>query len=987
MKRFSLILFGLGCFCFLSKGQTITHAEYFFDTDPGVLNGTAVSGFTGGDLVDEDIAVDVTGLDPGFHWLYVRVFYGDNTVSISQGRRFYVYPTVSSPTPSANLARLEYYFDTDPGAGNGTSVDYSDAGGIDHDFDVDVTGLDPGFHYLYVRVQDADNQWSHTQFSRFYIFSVPPSPVASADILEIEYFFDSDPGPGNGDQISFTSSGGQVEETLSIPIGGLETGFHQLGVRVLDADGKWSLAHQRKFYVFEVHPAPPLSTSIEKVEYFFGVDPGVGNGLIAATDLTADQIDQDFIIDVDGLAPGDHLLSIRVIDADGRSSIIQTDQITVLDNNLPDFTNLELSIDENPLNGASVGSIAATDLDGNDLTFSFVEPSAVYSIDGGTGEVTVLDSTYLDHEAISQDTVLVEVEDTNGGVRQDTLFVNINDVNEAPMIEPQNFEIQENSLNGTVVGSVSASDPEDDALTFSITLGNDLGIFAIGSGTGEISILDSTALDFETLTSVDLTVQIGDAEFSDEALVTIVLTDVFENRAPVVENPLPDLDFLNGFTSSTVNLMNVFSDADGHVLNFNISSSDESVVTLSLSGVTLTLSEVGSGSSTISVSANDGNGGITTDEFTVLVNVPNSPPVLSLIADATATEGFAMSIGFSATDTDLPAQALTFSLDAISLAKGMVLNESSGAFSWTPTQEQTGVHNVTVTVSDGLEEDRQTFEIFVEEVNEAPILRSIDDQSVLQDTELSFTAIATDADVPVQQLTYFIDAISRNKGMELDSTSGAFRWTPTAAHVRVHDVTISVTDGALEHGQSFTIEVIRGNTAPEIRTALPNVTLIEGFESEDINLNNVFQDAEGDFISFSAESADQGIATVSVTGTVLTLVEVAIGLTVITVTATDAIGASANIMFNLTIEEAPLSISELADTGMSLFPNPTDESFVISGLQGAFLKLTLYSLDGKVSKVFDSFQEEFDVSTLNAGLYTVILETDQDRLVSKLRVE
>ena len=52
------------------------------------------------------------------------------------------------------------------------------------------------------------------------------------------------------------------------------------------------------------------------------------------------------------------------------------------------------------------------------------------------------------------------------------------------------------------VGSVSASDPDaGDTLSYAITGGDPTGAFAIDSATGEITVADSSQLDFETTPS------------------------------------------------------------------------------------------------------------------------------------------------------------------------------------------------------------------------------------------------------------------------------------------------------------------------------------------------------------------------------------------------------------------------------------------------------------------------------------------------------
>ena len=79
----------------------------------------------------------------------------------------------------------------------------------------------------------------------------------------------------------------------------------------------------------------------------------------------------------------------------------------------------------------------------------------------------------------------------------------------------------------------------------------------------------------------------------------------------------------------------------------------------------------------------------------------NLAPVLGAIGNRSVNEGATLSFTATATDADLPGQTLSYSLDAASLALGMTINSSTGAFSWTPTEAQGGLTpSVTVTVTD-----------------------------------------------------------------------------------------------------------------------------------------------------------------------------------------------------------------------------------------------------------------------------------------------
>jgi hypothetical protein len=74
--------------------------------------------------------------------------------------------------------------------------------------------------------------------------------------------------------------------------------------------------------------------------------------------------------------------------------------------------------------------------------------------------------------------------------------------------DPYSFSVDESAGVGTPVGTVLASDPNGDALTYSITAGNSAGHFAIAAATGVITV--NGPLDADLTSSYALTVRADD---------------------------------------------------------------------------------------------------------------------------------------------------------------------------------------------------------------------------------------------------------------------------------------------------------------------------------------------------------------------------------------------------------------------------------------------------------------------------------------------
>lgn len=103
---------------------------------------------------------------------------------------------------------------------------------------------------------------------------------------------------------------------------------------------------------------------------------------------------------------------------------------------------------------------------------------------------------------------------------------------------PGPYQIAENSANGTVVATVTATDPNPgDVVSYAITGGTGAGIFAINPSTGVITVINSAALNYESTTSYTLTIEATDdatPNLSDSETITINVLDIPENTAPVI---------------------------------------------------------------------------------------------------------------------------------------------------------------------------------------------------------------------------------------------------------------------------------------------------------------------------------------------------------------------------------------------------------------------------------------------------------------------
>jgi hypothetical protein len=241
----------------------------------------------------------------------------------------------------------------------------------------------------------------------------------------------------------------------------------------------------------------------------------------------------------------------------------------------------------------------------------------------------------------------------------------------------------------------------------------------------------------------------------------------------------------------------------------------------------------GPGSFPVTIRVTDSGSPLLSDSETILitVNETNAAPVLTPIGDKIVNEGSLVTFTAATTDSDIPAQTLSFSLDPGAPA-GAVIGSMSGIFNWTPGESDgPGVYSVTVRVTDNgspVLSDTETISITVNELNSAPVLDPIGNKTIGEGSTLSFTATASDADLPGQTLTFSLDA-GAPPGASVNA-GGDFTWTPGENQGGTTNlITIRVTDNgspAQSDSETITIIVNEVNSAP-VLAAIGNKSVDE----------------------------------------------------------------------------------------------------------------------------------------------------------------
>lgn len=305
----------------------ITRAEYFFDVDPGFGNGNPIAITPGVAITNLSFNASVENLAVGMHQMFIRVQDGSGKWSISNRNLLYK-PAQQSVNNTTQIVKAEYFFDTEPGFGNGTDIPITpDFSIIDKSFNADVSTLTPGVHQMFIRVKDSRGVWSIC--NRNILFKPNDNSSNTApDLVKAEYFYDIDPGFGNGTNIPITPGAQLLNVGFQSDVSALTTGVHQLFVRVKDANNKWSISNRT--FLYKSPPASRQFSKIIRAEYFIDNDPGFGNAIPYPMSGTGVATDSIIAVNISGLSDGDHKFYLRTLDNFGKWSVTNNSTFSVL---------------------------------------------------------------------------------------------------------------------------------------------------------------------------------------------------------------------------------------------------------------------------------------------------------------------------------------------------------------------------------------------------------------------------------------------------------------------------------------------------------------------------------------------------------------------------------------------------------------------------------------------------------------------------------
>ncbi|MCP3683697.1 MAG: polysaccharide deacetylase family protein, partial [bacterium] len=483
------------------------------------------------------------------------------------------------------------------------------------------------------------------------------------------------------------------------------------------------------------------------------------------------------------------IYSVLVSVTDGNATANQTVGINVINVNrppvlalIPNITTSENSTVIINANATDPDNLNNASVDDNNLTFSINDSRFDQTNNTFVWQTNFSDAGIYD--------VLISVSDGSLTDNQ-SVIITINTTNRPPVLDPVgNKAVNENQ---TLTIQLTASDPENDILTYAIDASLP-SLYTFNTSTG----LFNWTPTIDDQGSYAVTFNVTDGKLTDFETITINVNNT--NRPPVLQ-VIPNI---LARENDTIIITAIATDPDNNTLTYNI---NDSKFSQSNNIFTWQTGYDDAGVYDVLVSVTDGN---LSDEQTVKISINNSnrAPILQSIGDRQVEENKTLTIFLNASDPDN--DILLFNTNADEFITSLhTFDEINGVFNWTPTLGDAGIYTVTFNVTDSLLADEETITITVNATNRAPVLQVIPDIIAKENDTIIITAIATDPENDT--LTY---SINDSKFSQINNT---FTWQTGYDDAGVYEVLISVTDGTLSDEQEVTITINNTNRAPVLQ--------------------------------------------------------------------------------------------------------------------------------------------------------------------------
>lgn len=559
----------------------------------------------------------------------------------------------------------------------------------------------------------------------------------------------------------------------------------------------------------------------------------------------------------------------------------------------------------------------ASDINGDELTFDLaVKPEGMAIAPNGTV------SWVPGADQVGEHSVILRVSDGKGGVTLQSFIVKVEQGNRAPVITSRIPEYQP-QVGKAYRYQVGAIDLDQDNLTYSlmqnpssqsvtptgVSIDARTGLLTWTPNANQVGGAYIWGPERDLVQPWQVTVKVSDGRGGETYQQLSWTVDPAQvNRAPsITSKPRSSVQVGSDYLYEIKG-----ADPDGDRLIYQLVTGPQGM-TLQDGVVRWNPTAAQTGTHNVVVRVSDG---VLTSQQAWTIQASNfvvnhAPIITSAPTQLVANVEKPYSYNLVATDADN--DVLLWSLERS--PKGMIIDPQSGALRWQPTEDQIGIHKVSVRVLDRFgASSTQIFELQVTGINAPPQIVSTPTTIAGVGQTYSYQAIATD---PENQPINFV--LGRAPaGAVLHPQTGVLTWTPQAGQLGSQTVEIQAIDdeGAITT-QTFTIQV-----QAEIVNRAPSITSQPTFVADSsapytYQVKATDQDA-GDQLTYQLLAGPSGVQIDAQTG-LLSWATPEVGTYKIVVGAVDRLGLGAAQGFTLTVRtnQAPV-IESIAPTEATL---------------------------------------------------------------------
>ncbi|MBN1203005.1 MAG: Ig-like domain-containing protein, partial [Anaerolineae bacterium] len=453
--------------------------------------------------------------------------------------------------------------------------------------------------------------------------------------------------------------------------------------------------------------------------------------------------------------------------------------------------------------------------------------------------------------------------------------------NQLPVINP--IPSQQITTGQTATVRVTTSDPDGDAVNLFVASSDPaVALVQFSDARNEIAV---TGMAAGTAT---ITVTAND-NHGGSVNAAFVVTVQGQNAAPKVD-PIPNQSLEVG---RMLDLEVKATDPDGDPLTIDVSSDNQAVVSVNkIRQDAMRIQGVAQGAATISVTVNDGKGGVVNIAFQVSVGVANQPPTLDAIPAQTMDVGDTLDVPYRAFDPDGDTLAATAVSDNLGVASANVSRQGTVSL----VAIGSGSATITLTVNDGLHPDVSVkFPVSVGMGNQPPKVDLIPGQSLMAGGTLDVPYNATDPDGDL--LTAL--AMSSDVNVVTANVSAPGMIALIGNNAGTATVTLTVNDGVHpDVSVPFQVTVAVGNQPPVVDAIGPQSLAAGG--TLDVPYNAT--DPDGDLLTALAVSSDETVVTASVNvPAMIALIGNNAGTATVTLTVNDGVHPDVSVPFQVTV--------------------------------------------------------------------------------------